>query len=113
MARSTDVEALALDPSYRGTAVHEAADRLGCRVERHPGFLLSVDRMRCHPDFSGPRYVELGTAIAVGDRLDPRIIGDAARTSGAENTTDRGGQARWLPSSGLEARGLGRCSGAG
>ncbi|MFR9770916.1 DUF3626 domain-containing protein [Nocardia sp. SC052] len=75
-----DVEALVLDPSYRGTPVHEAANRLGCRVEWHPGFLLGVDRLRCHPNFRGARYVELGTEIAVGGRLDPRIIGDAART---------------------------------
>jgi hypothetical protein len=31
-------------------------------------------------DYRGPEYVELGAHIAEDDHLDPRIIGDAART---------------------------------
>jgi len=75
-----DVEALALDPSYRDTSVAEAATRLRCPIEWHPGFRLSVDQLRRHPTFRGPRYVELGARIAVDGQLDPRIIGEAART---------------------------------
>ncbi|MFG2045703.1 DUF3626 domain-containing protein [Dactylosporangium sp. NPDC048998] len=75
-----DVEAVVLDPCYRGTDVETAARRLPCRLEWHPGFRLSVAELRRHPDYRGRPYVDLGTAIAVDGRLDPRIIGDAARS---------------------------------
>ncbi|MFE1415232.1 DUF3626 domain-containing protein [Streptomyces sp. NPDC058746] len=73
------VEALVLDPCYRGTAVEAAASRLGCPVEWHPGFRLGVEELRRHPDYRGPEYVELGSRIAVDGMLDPGIVGDAAR----------------------------------
>jgi hypothetical protein len=75
-----DVEALVLDPSYGGTAVETAARRLPCPIEWHPGFRLTVEQLRRHPDYRGPEYVELGTEIAVDGLLDPRIIGDAVDT---------------------------------
>lgn len=75
-----DVEALVLDPCYRGTDVEAAARRLACRVEWHGGFRLTVQELRRHPGFRGPEYVESGAALAVDGRLDPRILGDAART---------------------------------
>ncbi|MDD1063573.1 DUF3626 domain-containing protein [Streptomyces cocklensis] len=75
-----DVEALVLDPGYRGTAVEAAARRLPCPLEWHPGLRLSVDELRRHPDYRGQEYVDLGAEIAVGGHLDPRVVGDAART---------------------------------
>ncbi|MFD5073891.1 DUF3626 domain-containing protein [Streptomyces sp. NPDC058371] len=75
-----DVAALVLDPSYRGTAVEAAARQLPCPLEWHPGYRLSVEELRHHPDFRGPEFVELGARIAEEGRLDPRIIGDAVRT---------------------------------
>jgi hypothetical protein len=75
-----DVEALVLDPCYRGTAVEDAARRLPCAVEWHPGFRLTVEHLRRHPDYRGREYVDLGAQIAIDGRLDPRAIGDAART---------------------------------
>ncbi|MFI6642674.1 DUF3626 domain-containing protein [Streptomyces sp. NPDC050504] len=75
-----DVEALVLDPCYRGTPVETAARRLPCPVEWHPGFGLTVDELRLHPEYRGQEYVELGARIAVDGRLDPRVVGDAART---------------------------------
>jgi hypothetical protein len=75
-----DVEALVLDPAYRGTEVEEAARRLPCPVEWHPGYRLTVAELRRRPGFRGPRFVELGAAIAVDGLLDPRIIGDAVRS---------------------------------
>jgi Protein of unknown function (DUF3626) len=75
-----DVEAVVLDPSFRGTRVEDAAHGLGCPVEWHGGFTLGAAELARHPDYRGPRYVRLGLRIAVGGRLDPRIIGDAART---------------------------------
>lgn len=73
------VEALVLDPCYRGTPVEAAALRLGCPVEWHGGFRLGVEELRRHPDYRGQEYVDLGTRIAVDGVLDPGIIGDAAR----------------------------------
>lgn len=79
-----DVEALVLDPSYRGTAVEDMARRLPLAIEWHPGFRLAVDHLRRHPDYRGQEYVDLGAEIAVDGWLDPRIIGDAARTDSYE-----------------------------
>jgi hypothetical protein len=75
-----DVEALVLDPCYRGTDVEVAAELLPCPVEWHGGFLLRVKTMAAHPDFRSPEIVELGRSIAIGGRLDPRIIGEAVAT---------------------------------
>jgi hypothetical protein len=75
-----DVEALVLDPSFRGTAAEQAAERLGCPLEWHGGFRLSTAELRRHPEFRGPQYLELGIALARDGYLDPRVIGDAVRT---------------------------------
>lgn len=75
-----DVEALVLDPCFQDTAVEEAARRLGCPLEWHPGFRLGVEELSLHPDYRGREYVELGVRIAVDGFLDPRVLGDAART---------------------------------
>jgi hypothetical protein len=77
---SRDVEALVLDPSHRGTAVEAAARRLPCPVEWHAGFRLGVEELRGHADYRGQEYVDLGAALAVDGHLDPRAVGDAART---------------------------------
>ncbi|MEU1200598.1 DUF3626 domain-containing protein [Streptomyces sp. NPDC005813] len=82
-----DMEALVLDASFRGTPVEAAARRLPCPVEFHPGYRLTVEELRRHPGFRGPEFVELGARIAEDGRLDPRIIGDAAR-SGRHETQD-------------------------
>ncbi|MBT2408665.1 MULTISPECIES: DUF3626 domain-containing protein [unclassified Streptomyces] len=76
-----DVEALVLDPCYQGTAIEEAARRLPCPVAWHPGFRLTVEELRLHTAYRGQEYVDLGARIALGGRLDPRIVGDAARGS--------------------------------
>jgi hypothetical protein len=75
-----DVEALVLDPCFRGTTVERAAEQLGCPVEWHGGFRLSATELYSHPDFRGPEFVELGLSLARDDYLDPRMIGDAARS---------------------------------
>ncbi|MFF5707183.1 DUF3626 domain-containing protein [Streptomyces sp. NPDC012794] len=75
-----DVAALVLDPSYRDTEVEAAAAKLPCPTEWHPGFRLTVTELRRHPDYRGQDFVDLGCAIAVGDVLTPRILGDAARS---------------------------------
>jgi len=75
-----DVEALVLDPCYRGTSTETAARRLGCPIEWHGGFTLTTAEVGRHPPYRGPEFVRLGTALARDGRLDPRIIGDASRT---------------------------------
>ena len=75
-----DVEALILDPSYRGTKVEELAGRLPCPVEWHQGFRLSVEMLRRHPDYRGLTYVALGVDLSHVGELTPLIVGAAART---------------------------------
>ncbi|MEU8619510.1 DUF3626 domain-containing protein [Streptomyces sp. NPDC048623] len=75
-----DVEALVLDPSFRGTEVEAAARTLPCPVEWHGGFRLSVAELRRHPAYRGPEYVELGAEIAEGGRLDARLVQAAAES---------------------------------
>lgn len=74
------VEAVVLDPCYRGTEVEAAARELPCAVEWHSGFRLGVADLRRRPEYRGQEVVDLGAAVAVDGFLDPRIIGDAART---------------------------------
>ncbi|MFB7290274.1 DUF3626 domain-containing protein [Actinacidiphila glaucinigra] len=75
-----DVEALVLDPCYRGTAVETAARRLPCALEWPGGFRLTVVELRLRPAYRGQEYVDLGAGIAVDGVLDPRAIGLAAAT---------------------------------
>ncbi|MGW4231060.1 DUF3626 domain-containing protein [Streptomyces sp. NPDC004980] len=73
------VEAVVLDPCYRGTEVETAARALPCPVEWHGGFRLSVAELRRRPEYRGQEYVDLGAALAVDGFLDPGVIGEAAR----------------------------------
>ena len=75
-----DVEAIVLDACYRGTPVETAARLLPCPVEWHPGYRLTVPELRRHADYRGQEYADLGARIAEDGRIDPRVIGDAART---------------------------------
>jgi hypothetical protein len=75
-----DVEALVLDASYRNTPVEAAARLLPVPVEWHPGYRITVAALRRHADYRGQEYADLGASIAEDGLVDPRIIGDAART---------------------------------
>jgi hypothetical protein len=72
-----DVEALVLDPCYRGTEVEVQARRLPCPVEWHPGWRLAVAELERHLGYRGPEVVEAGVAIAVDGVLDARVVGEA------------------------------------
>lgn len=80
-----DVEALVLDPCYRGTEIEALARMLPCALEWHAGFRLSADELRRHPDYRGARYVELGCALARDGWLTPATIGEAARSGGHDS----------------------------
>ncbi|RZQ63686.1 DUF3626 domain-containing protein [Amycolatopsis suaedae] len=76
----TDVEALVLDPCFRGTEVAELAELLPCPVEWHDGYRVSVDVLREHPAYRGQDIVDLAVALAVDGRLDAAVIGAAANS---------------------------------
>lgn len=82
-----DVEALVMDPCYRGTAVEAAAFALGVRMEWHEGRVLTVEELSRHPEFRGPHVVDVGLRIAQEGWLDARIIGHAVR-DGVEDPQD-------------------------
>lgn len=75
-----DVEALVLDPCYRGTPVEDLAAGLGVPVEWHPGFRTRCEVIRAHPSYRGQEFVDLALAVARGGELTPAVIGDAARS---------------------------------
>ncbi len=74
---TTDVEAVVLDPCFRGIPIADAAERLGCRVEYHPGFRVRADAI--DPAYRGPHIVAL--AESLGPVLTPDLIGRAARAA--------------------------------
>jgi hypothetical protein len=74
------VEALVLDASYRNTPVEAAARLLPVPVEWHPGYRITVAALHRHADYRGQEYADLGARIAEDSVVDPRIIGDAARS---------------------------------
>jgi hypothetical protein len=79
--RGVDVhEGLDVRDARGGVGDHRASAGVSDAVERHAGLRLSIDRLRRYPDYRGQEYVDLGAEIAVDGHLDPRIIGDAART---------------------------------
>ncbi|POX47167.1 DUF3626 domain-containing protein [Streptomyces sp. Ru71] len=75
-----DAEALVLDACYRGTPVEAAARLLPCPLEWHPGYRLTVAELHRHADYRGAEYARLGARIARDGVIDPRVLGDAART---------------------------------
>ena len=78
-----DVEAVVLDPCYRGTPVEEAAAALPFAVEWHHGFRLHAVELDDHVAYRGPRVVTVGHEVARrlgGGWLDARVVGEAFRT---------------------------------
>jgi len=84
---AVDVEALVLDPCFRGTSTEEQARSLGVPLEWHEGRLLRVETLAAHPRFRGPHIVEVGRRVAQDDVLDAATIGRAACT-GEEDPQD-------------------------
>lgn len=72
-----DVEAVVLDPSYRGTSIEEAAGLLGCRLEWHDGFQLPVERIAECEDYRGPIASTAIAEIAEDKVVTPAILGQA------------------------------------
>lgn len=82
LSLADDVEALVLDPSFRGTPIEEQAKQLPVPIEWHPGFAVHRDVLAGQNDYRGPQFVALALDLldAAGtDVLVPTIIGDASR----------------------------------
>ncbi len=77
---TSDVEALVLDPCFRGTHIEASALRLGCPVEFHGGFRLAAEELRGRGEYRGQEFVDLGLSLAVDGHLDPAVIGEASRS---------------------------------
>lgn len=71
-----DAEAVVLDPCFRDGPVHDAAARLGCAVEWHPGYRVATADL--DEDYRGPEPLAL--ARSLGEVLVPSTVGDAARS---------------------------------
>lgn len=72
---ASDVEAIVLDPCYRGTAIHSAAALLS-EVEFHRGYRVETEAL--DPGYRGAQYAELAASLAA--ELTPHLLGDAARS---------------------------------
>lgn len=72
-----DVEALVLDPCFRGGPLEEPTHQPPCTIEWHAGFRLEVEVLLQHPGYRGPNIAALGAQIAWHGVLTPPTIGDA------------------------------------
>ncbi len=69
-------DALVLDPSYRGSEIEKIALGLGCRVEWHQGFRLSVTRAdECGKFRGGTSVAEAIVSISKDGFVTPRELG--------------------------------------
>lgn len=79
-----DVDALVLDPCYRGIPVEVAAAALPLAVEWHHGFRLSADGFDRYQDYRGRHIPEVARQVADAYTddgwLHARAVGDAAPT---------------------------------
>lgn len=78
----TDMEAIVLDPIYKGTIIEEQAMQLPLKVEWHLGYKLDIKVMEIHPDYRGAKYVEIARKIAKEGSINPKILGDAINILG-------------------------------
>ena len=72
-----DVEAVVLDPSFRGTPIADAAHALPCAVEWHDGFRLSVDRLSDCERYRSGIAAEAISLMSAGGVVTPLDIGIA------------------------------------
>ncbi len=84
----TDVEAIVLDPSFRGTSTDRLLSGVGVPLEWHAGFVLDAGEVPA--DFRVPEMPAFAAAVAkhldTNGRIDAAIVGMAA----AENWSDWG-----------------------
>jgi hypothetical protein len=71
-----DVEAVVLDPCHASGRVSQAAERLGCPVELHPGYRATTADLPL--DYRGPEPLAL--ARSLGPDLTPDVVAVARRS---------------------------------
>jgi hypothetical protein len=81
---AADVEAVVLDPSYRGTPVEGAALALSCAIEWHNGFRLSLDRLDDCEQYRGAATAQAIASIGKDGFVTPQQIG-TARAAGMDH----------------------------
>ena len=79
LALAEDVEALVLDPCYRGTEIEAVAESLACAVEWHPGFRMPASRVADCVAYRGQEFADLAASLMKDGFLTPRDIGLARR----------------------------------
>ena len=91
-----DVEAVVLDPSFRGTRVEEIARGLRCPVEWHGGFRLAAAELGRHRTTAargtsgwGPRSRSAGSWIRGRSATRPAPAATTSKTSSGSGTTWR------------------------
>lgn len=77
---SEDVETLVLDPSFKDSRIEDAARSLGCRVDWHEGFRLSVDRLAECRTYRGQEAADGIIRIAENGSLTPARLWRARGT---------------------------------
>lgn len=80
-----DAEAVVLDPCYAETMLERQARAAGLEVQWHPGYELSVERLREIVAYRGPEAVALGLELADdAGRLTPATLDRARASHGVE-----------------------------
>ncbi len=70
-----DVEALVLDPSYKGSVVETLARSLPCAVEWHAGFLLTAQALPELDSYRGPETAALARELLLEGPINPAALG--------------------------------------
>ena len=73
-----DVEALVLDPSYRGSEIEDAALQLRCKVEWHDGFRLQLDRLLAHDAFRPRSAIDAICGLKIFTPADLGTVRDSS-----------------------------------
>lgn len=81
----SDVEALVLDPSFRGSGLDEMARAAGLQVTWHPGYELHTDSLIDLTQYRGPSVANAAAALAENGVITPAILGQTRR-GGTEDT---------------------------
>lgn len=82
-----DIEAVIVDPSFDDDRVVTVLERLQVPLERHPGYSVSVARLREHPAYRGSDVLAAAAAVAENGLLTPAIIGRARQRRLADPQT--------------------------
>lgn len=72
-----DIDALVMDPIYKGTSIEMFARELPFGIKWHSGFRLRVSVMEENPNYRGSKIVDIGRMISEQGCITPYMIGQA------------------------------------